>query len=108
MRRKYPKALPRRRRSNLADFVYRAPPQPAEIWLRAAGGQIYDNWWDALDRKKPEGSHPAYPKIGPAVGRQHLALCGRSRLGLYGKNGLYGVGERYTGIKGIRGAAGRT
>ncbi|MDP3689790.1 c-type cytochrome [Bradyrhizobium sp.] len=93
--------------SNLADFVHRAPPQPTEIWLRAAGGRIYDNWWDALDRRKPEGTHPAYPGAGKRTGANTWRCVECHGWDYNGKDGLYGSGERYTGIKGIRGAVGR-
>lgn len=44
------------------DFVHGAPASPTRTWLLSAGGRIYDTWWDALGRKKPEGNHPAHPK----------------------------------------------
>ena len=92
---------------SLADFIHRAPPQPTEIWLRAAGGRIYDNWWEALDRKKPESTHPAYPKTGQRSGANTWRCVECHGWDYNGKDGLYGSGERYTGIKGIRRAAGR-
>jgi mono/diheme cytochrome c family protein len=91
----------------LTEFVHGAPPQPTEAWLRAAGGRIYDNWWEALDRKKPEGTHPAYPSSGKRTGANTWRCVECHGWDYNGKNGLYGSGERYTGIKGIRGAAGR-
>jgi thiosulfate dehydrogenase len=91
----------------LADFIHRAPSQPAESWLRAAGGRIYDNWWDALDRKKPEGTHPAYPTAGKRAGANTWRCVECHGWDYNGRDGLYGSGERYTGIKGIRRAAGR-
>ncbi len=92
---------------SLADFIHGAPSQPTESWLRAAGGRIYDNWWDALDRKKPEGTHPAYPKAGKRAGTNTWRCVECHGWDYNGKDGLYGSGERYTGIKGIRQAAGR-
>ena len=35
------------------DFVHGAPPSPSDTWIVAAGGRIYDKWWDALDREEP-------------------------------------------------------
>lgn len=93
--------------SGLADFIHGAPSRPTEAWLRSAGGRIYDNWWDALDRKKPESTHPAYPKGGQRSGANTWRCVECHGWDYNGKAGLYGSGERYTGIKGIRGAAGR-
>lgn len=90
----------------IGRFLHGAPDKPTEIWLRAAGGRIYDNWWEALDRKKPEGAHPAYPKGGKRAGNSWRCVeC--HGWDYNGKDGLYGSGERHTGIKGIRAAAGR-
>ena len=92
---------------DLTDFIHRAPSQPTETWLRAAGGRIYDNWWEALDRPKPEGTHPAYPKTGQRTGANTWRCVECHGWDYRGKDGLYGGGERYTGIKGIRQAVGR-
>jgi thiosulfate dehydrogenase len=91
----------------LSEFIHGAPPQPTEVWLRAAGGRIYDNWWDALDRKKPEATHPSYPSSGKRAGANTWRCVECHGWDYNGKDGLYGGGERYTGIKGIRRAAGR-
>jgi thiosulfate dehydrogenase len=91
----------------LTEFIHGAPSQPSEVWLRAAGGRIYDNWWEALDRKKPEGTHPAYPSAGKRAGANTWRCVECHGWDYNGKDGLYGSGERYTGIKGIRRAAGR-
>lgn len=92
---------------SLKEVIHGAPPQPTEVWLRAAGGRIYDNWWEALDRKKPEGTHPGYPKTGQRSGATTWRCVECHGWDYYGKDGLYGSGERYTGIKGIRRAVGR-
>ncbi len=96
----------------IGRFLHGAPDKPTEIWLRAAGGRIYDNWWEALDRKKPEGAHPAYPKGGKRAGNSWRCVeCHgwdyNGRDGLYRRGGTYFGPDRYTGIKGIRAAAGR-
>lgn len=91
----------------LDDVVHGAPPRPTEIWLRAAGGRIYDNWWQALDRKPPRGNHPAYPTGGKRSGATTWRCVECHGWDYNGKDGLYGGGERHTGIKGIRAAAGR-
>jgi thiosulfate dehydrogenase len=98
-------AAPAGTRSDLADFIHGAPSAPTEIWLRSAGGRIYDNWWEALDRQKPETPHPAYPKSGKRAGNSWRCVeC--HGWDYNGKDGLYSSGDR-TGIKGIRRAAGR-
>jgi mono/diheme cytochrome c family protein len=93
--------------SAIETFIHGAPADPGEMWLRAAGGRIYDNWWDALDRKKPETTHPAYPESGRRSGANTWRCVECHGWDYNGKDGLYGAGDRYTGIKGIRGAAGR-
>jgi thiosulfate dehydrogenase len=93
--------------SAIETFIRGAPADPSEMWLRAAGGRIYDNWWDALDRKKPETTHPAYPESGRRSGANTWRCVECHGWDYNGKDGLYGAGDRYTGIKGIRGAAGR-
>ncbi|MDT3686940.1 MAG: cytochrome c [Pseudorhodoplanes sp.] len=100
-------------RKDIADqhtielYIHGAPTSPTETWLRAAGGRIYDNWWDALDRKKPETTHPAYPKSAKRSGATSWRCVECHGWDYNGKDGIYGSGERYTGIKGIRKAAGR-
>jgi hypothetical protein len=88
------------------EFVHGSPAEPTEAWTLAAGGRIYDNWWEALDKNEPTGSHPAYPasakKSGPATWR-----CKECHGWDYrGKDGRYGSGSHATGIKGIDGAKG--
>ncbi len=92
---------------SLADFIHGSPRQPTEVWLRAAGGRIYDNWWEALDRKKPESTHPAYPNSGQRSGANTWRCVECHGWDYNGKDGLYGSGERHTGITGIRRAFGR-
>ena len=40
------------------------PHAPTEDWAVAFGGRLYDNWAQATFIGKPEGDHPAYPKMG--------------------------------------------
>lgn len=91
------------------DFIHGEPEVPSETWMRAAGGRIYDNWWVALDREEPEGTHPSYPtgvndtQAGPGTWR-----CKECHGWDYrGADGIYSKGSHYTGIPGIRGAQGR-
>ncbi len=89
------------------DFVHGAPQQPSRAWTLAAGGRIYDTWWDALDRKKPEGTNPSYPAAGKRTGATTWRCVECHGWDYQGKDGLYRSGERFTGIKGIRSARGR-
>jgi thiosulfate dehydrogenase len=91
----------------LQAFVHGAPPDPTPAWTLAAGGRIYDTWWDALDRKKPSGTNPAYPTTGKRTGATTWRCVECHGWDYKGKDGLYRDGERYTGIKGIRAAEGR-
>jgi thiosulfate dehydrogenase len=89
-------------------FVHGRPEQPTEAWLRAAGGRIYDNWWDALDRKKPEGTHPTYPASGTQTGAGTWRCKECHGWDYKGRDGLYGAGDHKTGFPGIRNAQGRS
>lgn len=91
----------------LQGFVHGAPADPSPAWTLAAGGRIYDTWWEALDRKKPAGTNPAYPATGKRTGATTWRCVECHGWDYKGKDGLYRTGERYTGIKGIRGAQGR-
>ncbi|MFN6951304.1 MAG: c-type cytochrome [Albidovulum sp.] len=90
------------------EFVHGAPQVPSEEWMIAAGGRIYDNWWEALDRPSPEGTNPAYPvsvnteQTGPGTWR-----CKECHGWDYqGASGIYSKGSHFTGIKGVLGVRG--
>jgi thiosulfate dehydrogenase len=89
------------------SFVHGAPPDPSEAWTLAAGGRIYDNWWDALDRKKPTAGHPSYPADGKASGANTWRCKECHGWDYKGRQGEYAKGDHYSGIKGIRAAQGR-
>lgn len=90
-----------------ADFITGAPPNPSEAWLLAAGGRIYDTWWEALGRDEPKGTHPAYPAAGKVKGPATFRCKECHGWDYRGKDGIYGSGSHFTGIKGIRDAAGK-
>jgi len=92
--------------SEEAQFVFGTPDEPSEAWLLAAGGRIYDNWWDALDRKEPTETHPAYPESGRKTGSTTWRCKECHGWDYRGRDGRYGEGSHYTGIKGIDGAKG--
>jgi thiosulfate dehydrogenase len=89
------------------DFLNGAPTKPTVAWTLAAGGRIYDTWWEALGRKKPTGTHPAYPDAGKRSGETTWRCVECHGWDYKGKDGINGSGERFTGVKGIRGAQGR-
>jgi thiosulfate dehydrogenase len=98
-------------KSALQQFVHGRPEAPTLAWQLAAGGRIYDNWWDALDRKRPRETNPAYPATGKRNGSTtwRCVECHgwdyKGREGVSGRNGP--LADRYTGIKGIREARNR-
>jgi thiosulfate dehydrogenase len=88
-------------------FVHGAPEAPTEAWTLAAGGRIYDNWWEALDRKEPKGTHPSYPKASKQAGSATWRCKECHGWDYRGNQGIYGSGSHYTGIPGINGAIGK-
>lgn len=91
------------------DFVHGAPEIASEAWTLAAGGRIYDNWWEALDREAPEGTNPAYPTdVNAERTGEGTWRCKECHGWDYqGAEGIYRQGSHYTGIPGILGAQGR-
>lgn len=89
------------------DFVHGAPSDPSDDWTLAAGGRIYDNWWEALDRKKPTVTHPSYPARGKASGPSTWRCKECHGWDYAGRDGEYATGTHYSGIPGIRAAQGR-
>jgi hypothetical protein len=82
-------------------FVHGAPEAPTEAWTLAAGGRIYDNWWEALDRKEPKGTHPSYPQAGKQAGSATWRCKECHGWDYRGDRGNYGTGSHFTGIPGI-------
>lgn len=88
-------------------YVHEAPNFPSEPWTLAAGGRIYDKWWEALDRDEPTGTNPAYPANGQKEGPDTWRCKECHAWDYRGKDGVYSGGSHYTGIIGIRGAEGQ-
>jgi thiosulfate dehydrogenase len=88
-------------------FVHGAPEAPTEAWTLAAGGRIYDNWWEALDRKEPKGTHPSYPQAGKQAGSATWRCKECHGWDYRGDRGNYGTGSHFTGIPGIDVAIGK-
>ena len=82
------------------------PEAVTDIWAIARGGQLYDKWWAVMEADAPKTTHPAYP----AAGKQKGAATWRCKechgWDYKGKDGAYGKGSHFTGIKGISGATG--
>ncbi|MBN2905446.1 MAG: cytochrome c [Rhodobacteraceae bacterium] len=85
-----------------------APAVPSEAWLLAAGGRIYDNWWEALDKSAPEYfTHPSYPETGTQTGAATWRCVECHGWDYKGAEGVYRAGSHYTGIMGIDRAFGK-
>lgn len=88
------------------EFVHGAPQVPSVEWLMAAGGRIYDNWWEALDREKPEGTNPVYPENAEQEGAVTWRCKECHGWDYLGAEGIYRKGSHFSGIKGVMGASG--
>ncbi len=93
--------------AEVPQFAHGVPEQPSDPWKLAAGGRIYDNWWEALDREEPESTHPSYPAMGKQSGEDTWRCKECHGWDYRGAAGVYRKGSHHTGIKGIDGAAGR-
>jgi len=89
------------------DFIHGAPENPSIAWTLAAGGRIYDNWWNALDRDEPQTTNPAYPSEAMKSGSSTWRCKECHGWDYLGQNGVYSKGSHFTGIDGIKGAIGR-
>lgn len=75
----------------------------------ARGGRLYDSWHKVIGERAPPEKHPAYPAGGRYATKPGTTWRCKECHGwdYKGKDGAYGKGSKhYTGIKGIRGAAG--
>lgn len=72
----------------------------------ARGGRLYDKWWKVVGAGEPRQAHPAYPAEGKykAKGGTDWRCKECHGWDYKGKDGVYGKGAHYTGIKGIQGA----
>jgi thiosulfate dehydrogenase len=73
----------------------------------AEGGRLYDKWWEEYDLKKPATTHPSYPASGRKKGAATWRCKECHGWDYRGRNGAYGKGSHYTGIRGITAYAGR-
>lgn len=86
---------------------------PLPVWAAetesaiARGGRLYDKWWKVVGVEEPKRAHPAYPAAGKykAKGGTDWRCKECHGWDYQGKDGAYGKGKHFTGIKGIQGAA---
>nr|WP_045686866.1 cytochrome c [Roseovarius sp. BRH_c41] len=100
-------AEPQEHGANQQEFVHGAPQLPSLEWTLAAGGRIYDNWWEALDRPAPEAINPAYPVSAEQKGTGTWRCKECHGWDYLGAEGIYRQGSHFTGIKGVMGMRGR-
>jgi len=100
-------APPQEHGPNQQYFAHGAPQVESEGWTIAAGGRIYDNWWEALDRDKPEGTNPAYPASAKQSGPGTYRCKECHGWDYQGSDGFYSKGSHFTGIKGVMGVMGQ-
>lgn len=99
-------APPQEHGPNQQYFVHGAPQVQSEGWTIAAGGRIYDNWWEALDREEPEGTNPVYPASAEQSGSGTYRCKECHGWDYQGADGIYSKGSHFTGIKGVMGVSG--
>jgi cytochrome c553/cytochrome c2 len=98
-------------RQVLVDVLAYAQTLPVEDEIQssiARGGRLYDNWYKETRASPPTKSHPAYPadKMYANDPKRNWRCQECHGWDYLGKDGAYGTGSHYTGIKGIRGMAG--
>lgn len=77
-----------------------------ELDTIAEGGRLYDKWWEEYDLKKPATTHPSYPASGKKKGAATWRCKECHGWDYKGRNGAYGKGSHFTGIRGITSYAG--
>lgn len=69
----------------------------------ARGARLYDKWWVENGADEPTGDHPLYPPEGQKSGSTTYRCKECHGWDYKGKDGAYGQGSHYTGIKGVYG-----
>ncbi|MBF0368538.1 MAG: c-type cytochrome [Magnetococcales bacterium] len=83
------------------------PSSHSELWEITQGGLLYDNWAIVQDTPLPQSTHPSYPIEGQEKGPTTW-LCHTCHGWDYkGRDGVYGLGNHFTGIKGLRRMVGK-
>ena len=72
------------------------------------GGRLYDKWYAEIKAPAPVKKHPAYPVDREYAGKPEANWRCKECHGwdYRGRDGVYGKGRHFTGIKGINGMAG--
>jgi len=68
------------------------------------GGQLWDEWWTVNQAPEPSGTHPLYPPGGQQSGSITFRCMECHGWDYKGKDGWYGSGPHYTGIRGVYGS----
>ncbi len=89
------------------SYVFGSPDDPSEEWLLAYGGRLYDMWWAVLFADPPQKTHPAYPKAGAKSGPETWRCVECHGWDYRGRDGSFGAGPHFTGIKGVASMAGK-
>ena len=82
------------------------PAVETDTFAIARGGQLYDKWWEVLEKKPPSETHPSYPTSAKQKGEGTWRCKECHGWDYRGADGAYAKGGRATGIKGIRAKAG--
>lgn len=94
----------------LAGIMLDADPVRAaeELSSIARGGRLYDKWFAENKTQAPTTNHPAYANKAGKYGKADSWRCKECHgWDFLGKDGAYAKGAHFTGIAGIRAAAGR-
>ena len=81
-------------------------PNLRESWESTLGGRLYDDWALTIGKNPPKTTHPNYPATSTQKGSTTWRCKECHGWDYRGKEGAYGKGSHYTGIKGINGMAG--
>jgi thiosulfate dehydrogenase len=82
------------------------PIQASDVFKIARGGQLYDKWWAVTEHDEPTDTHHTYPAAGKQQGATTWRCVECHGWDYKGVDGIYGSGEHYTGIKGVRNVVG--
>lgn len=85
-------------------YIGGTPESPSDAWLVMRGAQIYDSWFDIRLKEPPAETHAAYPGDGKQSGASTWRCKECHGWDYKGRDGAYGRGDNYTGIKGVAGA----
>lgn len=78
-----------------------------EVYTISVGGLLYDKWYKIVDGTVPKKTHPSYGDKGKKSGKGTWRCKECHGWDYKGKDGVYAKGSHYSGIKGIRGSAGK-